>query len=345
MAPTQPEAVQIFETDNSGTERLRARLLLFAKVLLSVGLIAYLLSVVEIEEIGRHIVNADRSGLLVALAVMSIIAPLSGLRWYLVARSIRSGLPVSTAVSATYIGQLFGQVLPASVGCDAIRGWYAYRIDRKVAVVAGGLLIDRMFGLLTLAILILVSAPVLGSLSANDAAWAISVAAAAVVGTIGVLLALGFLPNQRVTKPRILVSALDALGSFRRGMWSGTALGAACVSFGIHLVYVYTAVLIAQSLGINIDFLPAIAIVMAVTLITNLPISFSGWGVREGAMVVGMGLLGVGSGEALTVSVLLGLGLILIALPGLPLWFVARSQNAASDVSATDGTTETDSAR
>ena len=49
----------------------------------------------------------------------------------------------------------------------------------------------------------------------------------------------------------------------------------------------------ARGLRIDLDFGAALVIVPAVMLVSMAPISFAGWGVREGAMIVGLGLAGI----------------------------------------------------
>jgi len=67
-------------------------------------------------------------------------------------------------------------------------------------------------------------------------------------------------------------------------------------------------------------------VVPLVLLVTALPISIAGWGVREGSMVVGLGLLGVPESDAALVSVVIGLiGVGLGALGGLT-WLVSGNR-------------------
>jgi len=54
-----------------------------------------------------------------------------------------------------------------------------------------------------------------------------------------------------------------------------------------------------------------------IILISSIPISFAGWGLRESVMVVGLGFAGMPASEALALSVTFGLGLLCIGLPGL----------------------------
>ncbi len=47
-----------------------------------------------------------------------------------------------------------------------------------------------------------------------------------------------------------------------------------------------------------------------------IPVSAGGWGLREGIFIFGLGVLGIRPEEATVVSVLFGLGVLLVTLPG-----------------------------
>jgi hypothetical protein len=56
-------------------------------------------------------------------------------------------------------------------------------------------------------------------------------------------------------------------------------------------------------------------------LVTSLPISVAGWGVREGAMVVAFGYVNVPAESAFAMSVLFGLTMLMSGIPGSILWW------------------------
>ena len=90
---------------------------------------------------------------------------------------------------------------------------------------------------------------------------------------------------------------------------------------------------LGKSLGLTLTFLDYVVFIPIVTLITTLPISIGGWGVREGATVVLFGALGVVSHNALAFSVLFGLVIAVSSLPGLIfLWFGDAESNHAHGV-------------
>jgi hypothetical protein len=69
------------------------------------------------------------------------------------------------------------------------------------------------------------------------------------------------------------------------------------------------------------------------------PISFAGWGVREGAAILTFGLVGVSPEDALSISVMLGVVLALHGIPGGILWLFNKHA-AVRHTKSTTVTTE-----
>jgi len=67
-----------------------------------------------------------------------------------------------------------------------------------------------------------------------------------------------------------------------------------------------------------------------VLLLSLLPISIAGWGVREGAMIACLGLVGVDAASAFAVSALFGLTSVVVGLPGGLVWLLIgqRTRNS-----------------
>ncbi len=81
---------------------------------------------------------------------------------------------------------------------------------------------------------------------------------------------------------------------------------------------------VADSLGIDLPFLSWVVIVPPVTLIQLVPVSLAGWGVREFGFVVVLAGFGIPAEAALATSLLVGLCLIIVGLPGGLLWLTGR---------------------
>jgi uncharacterized membrane protein YbhN (UPF0104 family) len=82
--------------------------------------------------------------------------------------------------------------------------------------------------------------------------------------------------------------------------------------------------MLGQSLGLTMAFDQWFIVVPTVLLISMLPISIGGWGVREGAMVVALRGFGIPTEEALLPSILFGLCAVTATLPGAIFWISTR---------------------
>jgi uncharacterized membrane protein YbhN (UPF0104 family) len=61
-------------------------------------------------------------------------------------------------------------------------------------------------------------------------------------------------------------------------------------------------------------------------LLSMIPISLAGWGIREGAMVVVFSLAGLKAEASLSISVLFGACLFVSGLPGGFIWLFTRRE-------------------
>ena len=79
-----------------------------------------------------------------------------------------------------------------------------------------------------------------------------------------------------------------------------------------------------ERLGVDVVWSGIVLIIPLVMLLMIIPVSIAGWGVRDGAMVVGMGYLVVAPEQAFTLSIIYGIMLLAIALPGGLVWLAHR---------------------
>ena len=79
---------------------------------------------------------------------------------------------------------------------------------------------------------------------------------------------------------------------------------------------------LAQSIGVAVTVLDCLVLMPPVILITTIPISIAGWGVRESAMVAIFGFISVVQEDAIALSLLFGLVNAVVSLPGGLLWIL-----------------------
>ena len=62
-----------------------------------------------------------------------------------------------------------------------------------------------------------------------------------------------------------------------------------------------------------------------------IPISAGGWGLCEGGLIFALGSLGIPAEEAIVPSLVFGLGILLVTLPGALVWLANRKPDAPDD--------------
>lgn len=312
----------------------KKHLALVVKFLISAGLIWYLLGSINLDAAWEKLRGADVSILLVAVLVIILQALIGVLRWRAVMVAIESVLPFMKTTQIFFIGAFFNQALPSSIGGDAVRMYKAYKSGLTLSGAVNGVMLERLVTVVGLIILVVFATPFfIEKVGSEDAAWIAPAVTMIGLGGAGGLVLLMFL--DRLTSrigPRIshwrIVRGLAMLAAdtrrvflrpahaFKVLFWS--VAGNANVTFAVFLM--------AMSLGLEVTWLDCLILVPPVILITTLPISIAGWGVREGAMVTAFGLIGVPAEGALVLSLMLGLWGIIMGLPGGVIWLLSRDR-------------------
>ncbi|MBR0782619.1 lysylphosphatidylglycerol synthase transmembrane domain-containing protein [Bradyrhizobium iriomotense] len=311
--------------------RFKQAVLFSVKLLLSIAVLVYIARGLDLHRLRTHLLSVDPFlfGLALALIFFQTFA-LNG-RWELIMRALGVSLDWLAGWRILMISLWFNQVLPSSVGGDAVRMWLLRQRGVQWPEAVKGVAADRFTALIGLIVLMVAGLPFLMSRVSNEAAiLAIGgLTLAGVAGTV-VLLTLDRLPKRLIALPAIasfvrfgtLVRFL-LLRSEHRGLLFGSALF-------IHLVTAAACYALARGVGAQLSVVDAAILIPPVVLLTAVPISISGWGVREGAMVACLGLAGVPSEEALSVSLLLGAVSVIVGLAGGVIWLASPERGSYS---------------
>lgn len=304
------------------------------KLLISGGLIWLLFDSVDLQSAKERVLSAKSGALLGMIAIYSLQPLVLVWRWKIVIRAMNTGLPFLRALGITYIGQFFNQALPSSVGGDAVRMYKTYKSGLTVSQAVNSIILDRVATVLGLILLALLAVPFFsGRVGEAEARWIIPAASIFALGGIVGLAALMVLDNlpPRFAHMR-LVQGLALLAANTRSLFLSprrafavilaSLIGHANVTFGVYLM--------AVSLGLGVTWIDCMVLMPPVLLLTTIPISIAGWGVREGAMVTAFGIIGVTAEGALVLSVMFGLTAIFMALPGGLVWLMSGDRQIAS---------------
>lgn len=316
-APSQPTALPPPAASPAG---LRGRLLFTAKIAVTLGVLSLLLTQADWARLTERLAHASPGLLALGFAVKAMTIPFAAERWRMIGTSVGVRLSAWLSLRLMMASLFFGQVLPGALGGDLVRGWLTWRSGQPPTAVATALVLDRLAALAGVVILMLVGLPHLVTVIPWPLAAAVLAMTGCVVGGLVALVQIDRLPwIAGLTHP--LAGRLRALSSnLRAALTHRGALEALGHSIAVHLCTIAATLVFAAALSIPVHPLDALAIMPFTITAMALPISLAGWGIREGSMVAGFALFGMVGDDALLISLLIGLSVTLMALPGGLAW-------------------------
>jgi len=272
-------------------------------------------------------------GLAVLVAIFQIL--LGALRWREISILCHAPLTDLQAFRYNMIGAFFNQTLPSSIGGDAVRLWLVNRTGAGWRAATYSILTDRAVGLIALALIIVGSLPwSYGMIADSNGRLAlVFVDFAALFGGLGFLV-LGRLPWSWLKRwwPTRHVRACSVIANqviFNRK----TGPKIAVLSLSIHVLAVVIAWCAVRSIEAPADFEQLFMLTPPIMLITMVPISIAGWGVREATMMVAFGYAGLAQADGTMVSILFGVVYFIVgALGGLVWIFSAEKASGKIEV-------------
>jgi hypothetical protein len=254
-------------------------------------------------------------------------------RWklLLVAAGVRA--PFTVIVRQYFVGIFFNNFFPSTVGGDVGKVYLLGR-DYGYGVVAASIVLDRVLGLGLLAVsaaITLWTLPMPSSLLVAARLTVSGIAAAllcilfiAAAGTGGLPAHVSWMgPRAVALAQRLQRLRVDVASVVRRPRLIAQA--AAVVGGYVLAVGVVYVMFIGMQVGHRPPFAMTVAIVMTTSVLSHIPISINGLGVREQLHVVLLAPIGVPREVAVAISVLLFGHLLIASAIGFVLWARTRT--------------------
>lgn len=291
---------------------LRSYAPLMIKIMISLGLIGYLLFI-QIDNIGdirAAIIQADPGLLALAFALNVIGYLMCSWRWQLLLRAQQFAVPLIELIRAYTIGIFFNSFLPGVMSGDLMR---AMDISDRVPSYTRSFLIlfvERLTGMFGLLLLAVIALPVIGwdMVARTGIGWML-------LGVAGVLVAL-----TAIFLSRHMRAAASRLGRRRLFGWmSGIMerINETSMVFAARMRVVYCCVgisfvfqanvvlhywLIGVALGIDLPLSVYFAIIPVSLFAMMIPASVNGIGIREQAFLFLFGQFGVAAELAVSLA-------------------------------------------
>jgi glycosyltransferase 2 family protein len=317
-------------TNLASTGEMRRILLSTLKILVSAALLYFSLRKINLADLASriHVESLGWIGLAIAVTFLQIF--IGVLRWREISAECGAPLETRQAMRFNMIGTFFNQTLPSSIGGDAVRLWLVARGGAGWRAATYSIFVDRAIGLIALAIIIVASLPWSYHLISDPHGRSalLLVDFAALAGGVGFLV-LGILPWPRLKRwwgthhlHACAVIANRVIFSRDRGP------RIAVYSVLVHVLAVVIAWCVVQSIAAPVTFGQVFQLVPPVMLITMLPISIAGWGVREATMGLAFGYAGLMANEGVNISLLFGAVVFIVGIFGGLVWIFSPEKAA-----------------
>ena len=255
-----------------------------------------------------------------ALATGVVQISLVGLRWASIVRAMsrdQQRPPLRVFQQIIFGAQFVGQVMPSLAG-DGLRMLMLRETGVSLGVAIKSTVLDRGFALIAL-FAIAVPGLLFSSIARHHGALRqplLYVAIAALLAFLAALalarpIARALSAHPLLEKASTLLLDMRAVATAGRSFFSILAL---CLV--IHGLSVLMFMLLARGQGLYFAWLDGVVVVAVMLIVTAIPVSFAGWGVREVAVVTLLRTLGVQPESAVALSISFGIVLLLASLPG-----------------------------
>ena len=307
---------------------MKKTLFTLLKIAVSLGILAYIfIKVVDFNELWKVLIAARPIYILAAILVYFLVQGLSAWRWHLLLKPQGIRVPFTRVLSYYFLGMYFNFFLPSAIGGDVVKVYYLNKETKQLSASTTSVFIDRDIGMGGLVMIALVTALFAGParMQVNGVPLVPAFALIA-AGFLMANLAIFYRPTYnllhrllsmfKMKKVDERIEHLFEAVNVYRNRW-GLVGVTMLMSLGVQVGCAVVNMLAARAIGIGeAGFTDYLVFIPAIGLISMIPISVGGTGVREMAYIVMFSSIGVGEHQALALSVL-WLGVIAItSLPG-----------------------------
>jgi len=277
---------------------------------------------IDLSSLSARLQQADVGWLCLALLTLIVQTFLIAFRWQLISAFCEIPITLSRTCRFTWIGTFFNQTLPSSVGGDAVKILLLRRDGASWTASGYSVLLDRIIGLVALSAMVVSSMWFALALITDPIARIalLLIGVGTVAGFVLFLLARygrhSSLTRWSIIRHLAQLSTLagDILFSIRTGIL------VAVFSLAIQILAVVAAWCLGESVHVPFDLLYAFVLIPPVILISILPISIAGWGLRETSLALAFSYVGLSRADGVLVSLLFGALLVANGAIGGVVW-------------------------
>lgn len=297
-------------------------LILFFKLCVSSTLFYFLLTKIGIKTVADKMLLLNPFSFAAAIVFYLLAAYISTLRWKLL---IPQPIKTKRLFSMYMIGSFFNHYMPGGIGGDAVKAYYLGKemkslnaeeqdnkkksttseppssLNHELTVAIASVFMDRYIGFGTLLTISLIVAPIginyLRGASANlPVIWIIPS-----IAGVFVLLSIAVFKLRIGERLKFFYKAYMYI-EFYAGQKKKLAKAALYSGF-VQILGIISIYVLSKGLLLNVTFLSLLIFVPIIVIVSMVPVTISGIGLREGAFVFLLGTMGVSPEMSMALSI------------------------------------------
>lgn len=290
---------------------MKKHLSAFIRILGTFLLLAFILSKVDVSDVVAHIRKVPFY-LLFLIFLWYVATQLLGVyRWKILLRTQGIDIPFGRLFVVTMKALYFNMVLPTAMGGDVIRGYALYKNAENRSAGVASVLVDRMIGMTAMVGIALFSV-LWGGRYLSETPFTLAIFSFAGLYFLGLaLLATSMLKRMTGLVLRVLPlqSLSEKIMSFYDVLFAYFAykktMGFALVlSLLLQAGVIFTYFFVAMLMHINVSLFHFFLFMPVVWIISMLPVSIGGLGLREGAFIFLFTKVGIPKEACFSLSIL-----------------------------------------
>ncbi len=248
-------------------------------------------------------------------------------RWGFILKAQKQNLPFFILLKAVFIGYLFNQGLPSSIGGDVYRIIAIRQHNVSFGDSFSGVLFERLLGFFGLGVLCLICIPVEWEVIRTSLLlWPTIISATLFFVVFSGLIIAYFLSVSWLETIPLIKQFIPFVKLLQNILTHQKFLRPALItSICISVFSVINCMILLQGLFLNLTLSQSFLVFSIMFILSSIPISLGGWGIRESITIVIFGAYGISSDLALAFSLTYGVIQLISAFPGIIFW--ATSSN------------------
>jgi hypothetical protein len=290
-------------TDNTGKRLFAKRII---QLLVSIGGFAYIFYRIPLNEVISNWNVGMPPWIIAMLVAATLIMAIQANRWK--GLSVQGPeIPFKTYYAYTALGYFFNNLLPTGFGGDAVKSLAFGKEFHQTSQSVSAVLLARIQGLLAMFLCFFVALPFALNKAEIPLAYTVTMTVALLACMVFILLCLF---SDKFPIPRFVTDKLTFIPKLQASLsiyrkYKKQLILSSLDSLWIQLLTLFIAFSYFKAVGVDIDISILVVFTSITTVVSMLPISLNGIGVREGIQVaLFTGILGIPASVVLAAGLL-----------------------------------------